>query len=154
MYGSAFVMASIYHGTTDFCICVLLSFWLYDAIYIPVEFQLLALHSNFNFIQFVFTIYYLSVYCALTFRGYLADIRSPYICVHRMVWFGLVCKWLLTFNCIHNTQYTNTFLRVYVYVYKNILIHTHALAHIFYVLPFSTLMFCLLFASGCFYFLH
>lgn len=32
-----------------------------------------AEHSDFNFIQFVFTIYYLSVYCVLTFGGYLVD---------------------------------------------------------------------------------
>lgn len=38
-------------------------------LYIPIRFELLAQHSDFNFIQFVFTIYYLSVYCVLTFRG-------------------------------------------------------------------------------------
>lgn len=53
---------------------------------IPLAFQLLAEHSDFNFIQFVFTIYYLSVYCVLTFEGIAVDM----VCIPK----ASHCKWL------------------------------------------------------------
>lgn len=127
--------------------------------------KLLALHSNFNFIQFVFTIYYFSVFvCILRFEG----ISLTFVHVSRIHRHGrahtantLVC--INDFQTLNDAQYTFMVKTIDKYEYEYVLLvfafvftftSTYTRVHIFYVLTFSTLMFCLLFASGCFYSLH
>lgn len=98
----------IYHVSTDF-ISVLLLFRLcaMQSIF-QLDSKLLALHSNFNFIQFVFTIYYLSVcVCILRFEG----ISLTFVHVSRIHRYGrahtantLVC--INDFETLNNAQYT------------------------------------------------